>query len=173
LEAKIEPESKRTSKSPRPTASVGLDNDAPQSPPPIATFQFERSVRFADTDATGFAHFSTYVRMMEETEYAFLRSRDLCVVLYDERGTMGFPRLSAEINVINPLVFEQTVTVQLKLVSIDGKQIRYEFDLFDEFQESYVTGVFDVACCRFPDNQPPFAVLIPDQVEEALREPDD
>ncbi len=106
---------------------------------------------------------------MEETEYAFLRSRNLCVVLYDERGTMGFPRLSAEINVIQPLVFEQSIIVRLKLAEIDGKQIRYEFELRDESGQSYVTGMFVVACCRFPDNQPPFAVLIPDRVEAALR----
>ena len=59
--------------------------------------------------------------MMEETEYAFLRSRNLSVVLYDERGTLGFPRLCAAVNVNQPLQFEQTVEVRLNLTEIDGK----------------------------------------------------
>ena len=106
--------------------------------------------------------------MMEETEYAFLRSRGLCVVLYDERGTMGFPRLTAKIEILSPLVFEQSVTVQLRLVRVDGKQIEYEFSIVDENQDVAVTGMFKLACCRFPDDKPPYAILIPQHVTEAL-----
>lgn len=135
----------------------------------MATFEFPRQVRFVDTDASGFAHFSTYVRMMEETEYAFLRSRGLCVVLYDERGTMGFPRLTAQIEVLSPLVFEQKVTVQLSLTEIDGKKIEYQFVILDENRDVAVKGLFKVACCRFPDEQPPYAILTPDHVIHALK----
>ena len=107
--------------------------------------------------------------MMEETEYAFLRSCNLSVVLYDERGTLGFPRLSVQIKIHRPLQFEQNVQVRLDLTELDGKQILYEFDIVDDQGQSAVTGKFVVACCRFPDGQPPFAVLIPAHVESALR----
>jgi YbgC/YbaW family acyl-CoA thioester hydrolase len=137
--------------------------------PPIASFQRPWQIRFVDTDASGFAHYASYFRMMEETEYAFLRSRNLSVVLYDERGTLGFPRISAEVNVKQPLQFEQTVEVRLKLAEIDGKQIVYEFDIVDDAGQTAVNGKFVVACCRFPDELPPFAVLIPADVESALR----
>lgn len=106
---------------------------------------------------------------MEETEYAFLRSRGLCVVLYDELGTMGFPRLSASVNVINPLVFGQSVNVRLSLTENDGKQIRYEFEIFDENDQVAIEGNFLVASCRFPDGELPFAILTPDYVMKALR----
>ena len=120
--------------------------------------------------------------MMEETEYAFLRSRGLCVVLYDERGTLGFPRLSASLKIHQPLAFEARVTVRLRLTEIDGKQITYEFEIVDEetgivdpteivdetSQPLAVEGRFQVACCRFPDDKPPFAILTPDHVIQAL-----
>lgn len=113
--------------------------------------------------------------MMEETEYAFLRSRGLCVVLYDERGTLGFPRLSASLKIHQPLAFEARVTVRLRLTEIDGKQITYEFEIVDEneivdqtSQPLAVEGRFQVACCRFPDDKPPFAILTPDHVIKAL-----
>ncbi|MEL7498622.1 MAG: acyl-CoA thioesterase [Planctomycetota bacterium] len=135
---------------------------------PIARYEFARSVRMADTDATGFAHFASYVRMMEETEYAFLRSRGLSVVLYDARGTMGFPRLSAEIEIHRPLSLGEHVTVRLSLVSVDGKQIAYQFEVMDDQQVLSVEGKFTAAFCRFPDRGIPYAMLIPESVMFAL-----
>ena len=138
-------------------------------PSAIASFKCSHEVRLVDTDGTGFAHFATYVRMMEETEYAFLRSRGLSVVLYDERGTMGFPRLSVQLEIHHPVSVGELVEVTLQLVEIDGKQLRYEFDLVNATGLMAVEGRFQVACCRFPDGKPPFAILIPDIVSRALK----
>ncbi len=140
----------------------------PESSPFIAQFELIREVRLVDTDSTGFAHFSSYVRMMEETEYAFLRSRGLRVVLYDERGTMGFPRLHVSINIFDPVRFGEQVLVKLKLTELDGKQITYRFDICNQAGEVVVQGEFRAAFCRFPDGDSPFAILIPDFVTAAL-----
>lgn len=105
---------------------------------------------------------------MEETEYAFLRSRGLCVVLNDNRGIIGFPRLSAEVNVENPVCFNQQVWVTLELTRLDGKQILYEFEIVDDDATLVATGRFRVASCRFPENDPPYAILMPEFVEHAL-----
>ncbi len=136
--------------------------------PPIATFKHPWLVRFVDTDASGFAHFSSYVKMMEETEYAFLRSRGLSVVLHDQRGILGFPRLSASMKINQPLRFGQQVEVSLSLFKIDGKQIVYDFEILTDVQIAAITGTFVVAFCRFPVSEPPYAVLIPAEVQEAL-----
>ena len=105
---------------------------------------------------------------MEETEYAFLRSRGLNVVLYDEKGTLGFPRIHASIEIIEPLVFEQDITVHLRLTDVDGKQVVYEFEICDSEETVCVKGQFKAACCRFPDQETPYAVLIPEYVMAAL-----
>ena len=135
----------------------------------IASFKYFDEVRFVDTDLTGFAHFSTYVRMMEEAEYAFLRSRGLRVVLYDDRGTMGFPRLNVQLEIHHPLFVEEQIEVTLQLMKIDGKQIWYDFELVNQVGLIAVEGRFQVACCRFPDRKPPYAILIPDFVSQALK----
>ncbi len=108
--------------------------------------------------------------MMEETEYAFLRSRGLSVVMPDRRGTLGFPRLQVSFQIHQPLRFEQTVEIHLRLVDLDGKQIVYEFEIVDDSLGTapLVTGRFAVVCCRFPDNRNPYAVLIPERVTAAL-----
>lgn len=126
-----------------------------------------RRIRFAETAADGHAYFATYIRLMEETEYAFLRSRGLRVVLKDDRGIIGFPRLTARINVEQPAVFEQIVTTRLELKGSDGKQIEYHFELISD-ELPVATGRFVVACCRFPEDKPPFAILTPDHILNAL-----
>ena len=106
---------------------------------------------------------------MEETEYAFLRSRGLSVVLYDDRGTMGFPRLSASIEIHEPIGFDESTEIQLRLEEMDGKQITYAFDLLTANRTLAVEGRFRVACCRFPNRKPPYAILLPEFVIEALQ----
>lgn len=105
---------------------------------------------------------------MEETEYAFLRSRGLSVVLHDNRGTMGFPRLSADFKIIQPARFDELVHVTLELTRADYKLIIYRFEIVNELAELIALGTFQAMCCRFPDEQPPYAILTPDYVIEAL-----
>ena len=65
-------------------------------------FRRQHRVRWRETDASGFVHFTNYIRMMEQTEYAFLRSLGLSIVMHDEKGVFGFPRRSTEIEVHQP-----------------------------------------------------------------------
>ncbi len=140
-------------------------------PDAINCFQTVKTVRWVDTDAIGMVHTSALIRMMEETEYGFLRSRGLSVVLTDDRGLMGFPRLSAEIEIKHPVGFDTELKVQIFLTLVDGKSVRYEFLISDEEQTTVATGVFCVAVCRFPTGEPPYAILTPDYVIEALTKP--
>jgi len=137
----------------------------------INCFEFSRTVRLVDTDASGMVHPSALIRMMEETEYAFLRSRGMSVVLTDGRGLMGFPRLSAEIELTKPVGFDTDLNVKLFLKLLDGKSITYEFLVTDTEEAKVATGKFVVAVCRFPKGEPPYAILTPEYVIEALTKP--
>ncbi len=134
----------------------------------IAAHVRQHRIRFADTDMSGFAYLGSYVRMMEETEYSFLRSRDLNVVLTDARGTLGFPRLHTQVEVIAPARFNDKLEVRMELLNIDGKQIAYGFYITDELASPVARGEFQVACCRFPDDAPPFAIVTPEFVLDRL-----
>ncbi len=134
----------------------------------IAIHRLRHRIRFAETDATGFAYFGSYIRLVEETEYSFLRSRGLGVVVTDERGTVGFPRLDCTLRVIRPAQFGDEVEVRLKVSDIDGKQIGYEFEMYDRAQDRIAHGHYRVACCRFPAAGLPFAILMPTHIHERL-----
>lgn len=134
-------------------------------------FQLKRVVRLVDTDASGMVHLSAMIRMMEETEYAFLRSRGLSVVLSDGRGLMGFPRLSAEIEVLDFVGFDTEVKVQIFLMVVDGKTIHYDFSVVTADDLLIAKGKFVVAVCRFPAGEAPYAILTPEYVIEAITKP--
>ena len=132
------------------------------------TFQFKRRIRFADTNQSGSVHFDVYVRLMEETEYAFLRSRGLRVVLNDGKGIFGFPRLNAELQILEPLVLDEITETTLYLDAENGKSIVYQFEVRCQ-ERLAATGKYEVACCRFPpDGENPYAILIPNFVLEKL-----
>lgn len=133
----------------------------------VARYSRFYQVQWVDTDLTGFVHFSRYLQMMEETEYAFLRSRGLSVVMRDERGMMGFPRLAANIDVVRPLQIDQRVEIRLILERIDGKQIEYRFEI-REGDGVAVRGYFRVATCRFPADGALYAILIPSWIQDRL-----
>ena len=137
----------------------------------ISRFTVEHRVRWCDVDASGFLGVDALVRKMEETEYAFLRSRGLSVVLTDGRGLVGFPRLAVEVKIVQPATFDDLLTVELALTVLDGKSITYEFVVSGHEQKEMASGKFQVACCRFPKDASMFAILTPDYVIQALTKP--
>ena len=42
-------------------------------------FQYLRTIKFADTDMAGIAHFSNFFRWMEEAEHAFLQHLEIAI----------------------------------------------------------------------------------------------
>ncbi len=140
------------------------------SNPPINDVPFRRPyrVRWGDADASGYVHFANYIRMMEETEYAWLRTRGLSVVMHDQRGVLGFPRVNTEIAIENPAQFGDELDIWLRLAESDGVKIEYQFEILRE-AELVASGQFTVACCRFPRGAPPRAILIPDFFRELFR----
>ncbi len=133
------------------------------------TFQFPRRVRWRDTDLSGFANMAACITWLEETEYAFLRSRGLSVVLNDEKGRIGFPRVRTELEIREPLVLDDELVVSLRLGELDGKVIQYHFEAIRVADGALVVvAQFTMACCRFPDAELPYAILVPEWIEEKL-----
>ncbi len=165
-----------------------------------------RQIQLTETDSTGTIPLPVLVRWMEETEYAFLRSRNLSVSIIDDKGQLGFPRTNVELEIFQSAQAFDWVAIELNLAKIDGKRIEYSFRIFqlrrlpkavegelfltarnwqcpngtfdhiNQDFESAATAAFEThspllargefiaACCRFPANQPPRAILIPEWI---------
>jgi len=89
-------------------------------------FRMTHRVGFADTDMAGLVHFSNYLRYMEATEHAFLRSLGLSVVMAGE-PKVGWPRVHAECDYTGPLRFEDEVEVHLRVRAKSAKALTYDF----------------------------------------------
>ncbi len=123
-------------------------------------FSIQRRVAWVDVDQRGCVHFANYVRYAEETEYAFLRSRGLPVIRVEPRGIVGFPRVTAAVDVVRPLRRDDVFQVALTGLAHDGKQLEYLFQVRVAGELS-ASICFRVACCRFPTPDPPYAILLP------------
>ena len=124
-------------------------------------------VRWQDVDQSGYAGIPNYIRMMEETEYAFLRSLHLSIVMQDERGVVGFPRISAGVQIHEPVKINDELEIWLMVSKNDGIKIAYQFEI-TRSALVVATGDFELACCRFPPGQPPKAILIPDFIMQKI-----
>lgn len=132
--------------------------------------QFQRRivVRGAEIHSLGGIRLESAVRWFEETEYAFLRSRGLSVSMRDERGQFGFPRLTTEIEIHQTIEPFSALEISLWLADLSPKQLAYHFQamhpLSDGEKAIIASCRYTAACCRFPPNQFPYPILIPDWV---------
>ena len=134
-------------------------------------FSTRRFVQFADTDMAGIVHFTNYLKYLEEAEHEFLRQHGLCVVMHDERGAYGFPKLSAECHFRRPVRCETWLQIDLTVSTPDQKTIEYLGRIVDSDGALIAEGQLKVACCRFPDEGFPFPIPLPDHVLEVLAAP--
>ncbi len=94
------------------------------------SFTLRRRVMFCETDLAGIMHFANFFRWMEEAEHAFYRSLGLSVHPMAHGATstdVGWPRVSAKCDYHAPLKFEEEVDVELQVLEVRSKSVRYRF----------------------------------------------
>jgi YbgC/YbaW family acyl-CoA thioester hydrolase len=89
-------------------------------------FKMTHRVEFAETDMAGLVHFANYLRYMEVTEHAFLRTLGLSIAMEQKQG-VGWPRVHASCDYAAPLRFEDEVEVHLKVREKKEKSLTYDF----------------------------------------------
>lgn len=136
---------------------------------PLMAWNFvqRRRVNFAETDLAGIMHFANFFRWMEETEHAFYRSLGLSVHPAQHGGAelqVGWPRVSARCDYHAPLLFEEEAEIELLVMEVRTKAIRYRFHVrkLNESRTLAATGeVTVVAVGAAPGTREMKAVPIP------------
>ena len=128
-------------------------------------FRYQRRVQFAETDLAGIVHFSTMFRYMEEAEHALWRAAGLTIA---ERGSdLGWPRLSAALEVRNPLRFEDEFEVWVRIAELKTRTIEYEFTLV-RGKTVIAVGTLTAVCVRKGPDGTMKAAEIPAHIRDAL-----
>ncbi|MCC5834547.1 MAG: acyl-CoA thioesterase [Opitutales bacterium] len=102
-------------------------------------FRCSRRVEFADTDAAGIVHFSSYFRYMEFAEAAFFRRLGWPLLEQRDDGAYGFPRIHTEARYKAPLFFEDEVHIELNIQTLEHSRIHYEFSFEKAVAGSHLT----------------------------------
>ena len=90
-------------------------------------FKAVRSVEFYETDMAGIVHYSNFFRYMEAAEHGFFRSLGFSVVADRTSPRIGWPRVHAECDYVQPLRFEDEVEIHLLVSEMKSKALSYVF----------------------------------------------
>lgn len=132
-------------------------------------FRTKRKIEFSDTDMAGIAHFSRFFVFMETAEHEFLRSLGTSVATEWEGNKIGWPRLSASCEYLNPVKFEDTLDIHLTVSRKGGKSMTYEF-VFTKDNLEIACGQMRTACCTCNPGEKMKAIPIPDFIASQIEE---
>ena len=88
-------------------------------------FKIVRSVEFYETDMAGIVHYSNFFRYMETAEHGFFRSLGFSIATDKTIPSIGWPRVHAECDYLQPLRFEDEVEIHLLVSEMKSKALSY------------------------------------------------
>ena len=93
---------------------------------PCIPFVRTRQVAFHDTDASGVAHFSRLLCLVEEVEHEYLRSRGVEVLSPD----CGWPRVHVEADYSSSAGLGDWLSIELSLGTVGTSSLEWKFAVF-------------------------------------------
>ncbi|MEM9081514.1 MAG: thioesterase family protein [Verrucomicrobiota bacterium] len=84
---------------------------------------YQRQVGFAETDASGRAHFTSVLKWVEEAEHVFLRERG--IVVFD--GELGWPRARVECDYRSAVMAGDEVVVEIGVAEVGESSVQWRF----------------------------------------------
>ena len=132
-------------------------------------FRTTRRIEFEDTDAAGIAHFSRFYAFMEQAEHAFLRSLGLSVHMELEGLRLGWPRLAASCEFLEPVRFEDEVEIHLTVKRKGGKSMTYSVE-FSRGGRPVARGEITSVCCERGEDGSLTAVPVPEVFASRIEE---
>jgi acyl-CoA thioester hydrolase len=130
-------------------------------------FHTRRRVEFVDTDMAGIVHFSNFFRWMESAEVDFLQARGLSVKMLWEGQQLGFPRVAASCDYLQPVRFEDIIDITVTLERLGAKSATYLF-AFSHEGAAVARGKVVTVCCRVGKDQAIESIEIPATLRERL-----
>lgn len=135
-----------------------------------STFRATRRVEFADTDMAGIMHFARFFNFMEEAEHEFLRTRGLSVVMTYQGRRIGWPRVAASCEFLQPVFFEDLLDIQLTLSKIGTKSLTFTAE-FAKQGDVVARGQITTCCCLVGGGEGMVPLELPEEIRQKLEAP--
>ena len=136
---------------------------------PRSSFRTTRRVEFADTDMGNLVHFSRFFVFMETTEHEFLRSLGSTVHFEEDGRKIGWPRLEARCQYLNPARYGDELQIHLRVARKGVRSMTYDFT-FRIGERLIARGRIASVCCRLDGPEGLEAIPIPAQLGERIEE---
>jgi YbgC/YbaW family acyl-CoA thioester hydrolase len=136
----------------------------------MSVFRTRRRVEFVDTDTARIAHFSNFFRWMESAEVDFLHACGLSVKMVWEGAVLGFPRVAASCDFLQPVRFEDEIEITVQIERLGTKSVTYAFEFFHD-DTPVARGKVTCVCCRVGADDKLESVAIPAELRQKLGEP--
>lgn len=114
-------------------------------------------VRYAETDQMGYVYYGRYAEYYEVARTEMIRGLGFTYKEFEERGIM-LPVTDMKIRYFRPALYDDLLTLKVKLAEIPTARIRFLVETFNEkgekLNEGEVTLVFTNSVTRRPTRPP-------------------
>ena len=111
----------------------------------MAHFTYPARAEFAHTDMAGIVHFTEFFKYAEAAEAAMWRSLGFSLLEMVDGELIGWPRVTASFDFLQPLHFEENFAGQLTVSDIGDSSVTYHIVL-DREGETIARGKTVVVC---------------------------
>lgn len=103
-------------------------------------YEFERVVKYYETDKMGVVHHSNYIRWFEEARVEFMRNAGISYKTMEDEG-IQIPVVTVSCKYKSPAKFDDTVLVRVWIKKFNGIIVEISYEVADkESGEVRVTG---------------------------------
>lgn len=103
-------------------------------------YEFERVVKYYETDQMGVVHHSNYIRWFEEARVEFMRNAGISYKTMEDEG-IQIPVVTVSCKYKSPAKFDDTVLVRVWIKKFNGIIVEISYEVADkESGEVRVTG---------------------------------
>lgn len=133
-------------------------------------FKTRRRIEFADVDLAGFVHFSRFFIFMETAEHEFLRSLGTSVHTQIDGEEIGWPRLAATCEYLQPAKFEDILDIEVIVERKGVTSMTYRF-LFRRDEALIARGQISSICCKIDPHHGLKKIRIPSFIADKIKNP--
>ncbi len=96
------------------------------------SFDFQKRVRYGETDQMGFVYYGNYAQYYEIGRVEMLRSLGMTYKYMEEELGIMMPVVSMQVRYLRPATYDQLITIRTTLRELPDTKITFHMELFNE-----------------------------------------
>jgi len=129
----------------------------------MLTAETQIRVRYAEVDRMGYVYYGNYAMYYEVARRAIIQKIGMTYAKFEEQGFF-LPIAKMNIQYIKPALYDELLTVRIKLVKFSNVKLEFEYEIYNEQNElinkGYTLQVFIDAKTRRPTRAPEYFIKL-------------